>query len=147
MLLYLNAYVVGRSYGGPEEGGWWYDVGNPVAIVPIPTTYEKGKDYYMNEGKAVIQTCRDCDGTGQVDCTDEECECQRAEMLTTPGYRHMVNCDCGHIPTDPEGLAKLIAQYRELLSDEAVPRHHEELRIAVERKMGEHFPQTRPHYE
>jgi hypothetical protein len=23
--VWVNAYSVGRSYGGPEEGGWWYD--------------------------------------------------------------------------------------------------------------------------
>lgn len=22
---YVSAYVVDRQYGGPEEGGWWYD--------------------------------------------------------------------------------------------------------------------------
>jgi len=22
-------YLVDRAYGGPEEGGWWYDYGNP----------------------------------------------------------------------------------------------------------------------
>jgi hypothetical protein len=33
---YLNAYLVDRNYGGPEEGGWWYDSGEPVASVPLP---------------------------------------------------------------------------------------------------------------
>lgn len=23
---YVSAYDVNRCYGGPEEGGWWYDV-------------------------------------------------------------------------------------------------------------------------
>jgi hypothetical protein len=23
-------YVTNRRYGGPEEGGWWYDVGEPA---------------------------------------------------------------------------------------------------------------------
>lgn len=27
---YTNVYVVGRAYGGPEEGGWWYDYGTPI---------------------------------------------------------------------------------------------------------------------
>jgi hypothetical protein len=26
---YVNVYEVDRSYGGPEEGGWWYDSGVP----------------------------------------------------------------------------------------------------------------------
>jgi len=24
---FVNAYLVDRAYGGPEEGGWWYDCG------------------------------------------------------------------------------------------------------------------------
>ena len=32
---YVNAYAVSRAYGGPEEGGWWYDIGVPLASVPV----------------------------------------------------------------------------------------------------------------
>lgn len=32
---YVNAYSVGRYYGGPEEGGWYYDAGTPIASVPV----------------------------------------------------------------------------------------------------------------
>jgi hypothetical protein len=28
--VFVNVYDVGRVYGGPEEGGWWYDVGDPI---------------------------------------------------------------------------------------------------------------------
>ena len=28
---YLNLYLHDRAYGGPEEGGWWYDTYAPVA--------------------------------------------------------------------------------------------------------------------
>jgi len=27
---YINAYEVSRLYGGPEEGGWWYDQYEPT---------------------------------------------------------------------------------------------------------------------
>lgn len=27
-LHYLNEYETNRSYGGPEEGGWWYNTGH-----------------------------------------------------------------------------------------------------------------------
>lgn len=27
---YVNVYEVDRSYGGPEEGGWWYNTGTVV---------------------------------------------------------------------------------------------------------------------
>ena len=32
---YLNAYNVNRFYGGPQEGGWWFDAGDPTASVPL----------------------------------------------------------------------------------------------------------------
>ena len=28
--MWLNVYQVHQEYGGPEEGGWWYDVGSVV---------------------------------------------------------------------------------------------------------------------
>ena len=33
-LIFVNAYEVSREYGGGEEGGWWYDMGTPLASVP-----------------------------------------------------------------------------------------------------------------
>jgi len=29
-------YSVDRICGGPEEGGWWYDSGNPIRSYPVP---------------------------------------------------------------------------------------------------------------
>ena len=26
-MFYINEYEVDRKFGGPEEGGWWYDTG------------------------------------------------------------------------------------------------------------------------
>jgi hypothetical protein len=36
-LQFVNAYAVCRCYGGPEEGGWWYDAGTPLASIPAVT--------------------------------------------------------------------------------------------------------------
>ena len=30
MSWYVNEYETDRAYGGPEEGGWWYDTGRFV---------------------------------------------------------------------------------------------------------------------
>ena len=30
---YVNAYAITREYGGPEEGGWWYDVAWPLGSI------------------------------------------------------------------------------------------------------------------
>ena len=32
---FLTAYTVDRCYGGPEEGGWWYDNYQPIASIPV----------------------------------------------------------------------------------------------------------------
>jgi len=34
-IFYVNAYEVTRNYGGPEEGGWWYNLHVPIASVPV----------------------------------------------------------------------------------------------------------------
>lgn len=31
---YLNVYLTDRAYGGPEEGGWYYDCGVPATDLP-----------------------------------------------------------------------------------------------------------------
>lgn len=36
---YVNIYDVGQGYGGPEEGGWWYDVGHPIGSIPVELTF------------------------------------------------------------------------------------------------------------
>lgn len=35
VLMYVNAYEVSRCYGGPEEGGWWYNHLEPIASMPV----------------------------------------------------------------------------------------------------------------
>jgi hypothetical protein len=41
---FVNAYHVTREYGGPEEGGWWYDSREVLESVPIPDRGEKEAD-------------------------------------------------------------------------------------------------------
>ena len=33
---YANVYEMDRAYGGAEEGGWWYDVGELVHTEALP---------------------------------------------------------------------------------------------------------------
>lgn len=37
---YVNIYLADREYGGPEEGGWWYDIGEPIGSIPCDTWKE-----------------------------------------------------------------------------------------------------------
>lgn len=41
-IAYVNAYAITRHYGGPEEGGWWYNTGEPLASIPIPGVWKDG---------------------------------------------------------------------------------------------------------
>ena len=38
--VHVNAYKEERHYGGAEEGGWWYNSGEPVASVPVSSREE-----------------------------------------------------------------------------------------------------------
>jgi len=40
---YVNAYSVASAFGGPEEGGWWYNEGEPIASIPIHTKKQEGE--------------------------------------------------------------------------------------------------------
>lgn len=39
--MHVNVYAVTRHFGGPEEGGWWYDVGELVE--DVETTLEEAE--------------------------------------------------------------------------------------------------------
>jgi len=50
--LYVNVYSVAQAYGGPEEGGWWFDTGVPVASIPVELDdheREQQHEQYMKE--------------------------------------------------------------------------------------------------
>src|SRR4051794_6841001 len=40
-IAFVNAYELTQGYGGPEEGGWWYDCGTPLASIPVTTEAER----------------------------------------------------------------------------------------------------------
>lgn len=54
---FVNVYEIDRRCGGPEEGGWWYDTGEPVKSI-ICTTHEEAEEVremlrteYVRSGK------------------------------------------------------------------------------------------------
>ena len=53
---YVNVYETGRGYGGPEEGGWWFDFGIPTD--EIPNSYKcfstEMKDLILKEKRDLI---------------------------------------------------------------------------------------------
>jgi hypothetical protein len=43
MTLYLNVYEIDRCYGGPEEGGWYYDSGDFIKCIGRFPDTKKGR--------------------------------------------------------------------------------------------------------
>lgn len=37
LTFFVNVYLTDRAYGGPEEGGWWFDYGQIEAVYPCDT--------------------------------------------------------------------------------------------------------------
>lgn len=55
--IYVNVYSVDRGYGGPEEGGWWYETREPVHFERVSSREEAEerreelREQYPNTGK------------------------------------------------------------------------------------------------
>jgi len=85
-LLYVNAYRVSTCWGGPEEGGWTYEVGEALASIPL-----------------------------------------------APGQ------------LNGEEIDRISSQLEVALASEANRR--QEIRVVVQRKFAENWPDERPYYE
>jgi len=48
---YVNTYETDRAYGGNEEGGWWYDCGEPVESIYYQYRYEAEDSFPEIEDK------------------------------------------------------------------------------------------------
>lgn len=147
-MLYVNAFVVSRVWYSPAEGGCWYDAGEPIASIPIATTYETGKTYYCEGEEVYVRECYACKGTGEDYCTDDYCDvCGYADEKTDETEDHLVRCQvCGEVPADLEKTATLVRELNELLKDCAGRR--EEIRVRIEQGFAcPFFPAKRPTYE
>ena len=60
-VMYVNVYLVDLAYGGPEEGGWWYQHEEPVEILTTTRAEsealkKKLEAEYNNEGRPSISS-------------------------------------------------------------------------------------------
>lgn len=53
---YVNAYEESRAYGGPEEGGWYYTEGRPIASIPVFS--RKDEEHVKKMIKGLRYRCR-----------------------------------------------------------------------------------------
>lgn len=45
--MFVNVYNVQQAYGGPEEGGWYYDVGTPMLC--LKTTCNCNAEWHQSD--------------------------------------------------------------------------------------------------
>lgn len=48
-MIYVNVYEVNRHYGGPEEGGWWFDSEEPQLSIKLQGTQDFKADQFYND--------------------------------------------------------------------------------------------------
>lgn len=138
-MIYLNVYIEHRVYGGPEEGGWYYGVGEPVASIPIETVKAKGKALTSVSGASGkrelnVCTCLYCDGEGWTEETEDN------------GETYRVVCrDCGEVPADLDGAMALADKAGAMFEGEA-PRYGS-LIVRFESHFAVPYPEERPRYE
>lgn len=140
-MIYLNVYIEHRVYGGPEEGGWYYGAGEPVASIPIETVKAKGKSFYLSESldldkkrEVTIETCHYCDGEGWTEETEDN------------GETYRVVCrDCGEVPADLDGAMALADKAGAMFEGEA--SRYGALIVRFESHFAVPYPEERPRYE
>jgi hypothetical protein len=45
MTYLVGVYDCAQQFGGPEEGGWWYDSGDLVRVVGVYHSHDKAMDH------------------------------------------------------------------------------------------------------
>lgn len=151
-MLYVNVYLVTQLYGGPEEGGWYFDSGEPLGSIPIQTKLEN-KDYYVSsetEGcgskKTITKTtihlreCSGCKGTGEVEEESEERD-DKGEP-----YVYTARCkSCGEIPEDLEATAKIMTDMHKMFEGDVGRYQH--IQVMLQDHFATFYPERKPHYE
>lgn len=124
---YLNAYKVFQQYGGPEEGGWWYPVYEPVASVPHSLFY----------GRLVLEFE-----------PQSESEPDTRDPFRGNGFLDRPDLDDNDMPLSPEFVAELEAHEQAMW--ESLREYGEESDSIVfrwETGFARVMPTRRPHYE
>ena len=73
-LKFAQAYFTDRAYGGPEEGGWWYDVGEHLMSLPFFAVEGYVDSFWEVDGKLVKSEYQ------SYECDDEAREDARTRL-------------------------------------------------------------------
>lgn len=130
MLVYVNAYLVGRNFGGSEEGGWWYNSGNCVASVPVIVPEEIEKQSRQERNNL----------------------CEDPEDFTKEYIDNEVNSFVLDKMRSKERVLDTITWICDVLSELEYGDINsvlggEEIQTRLEMEFGTFFPKISPHYE
>ncbi len=140
-IVYLNLYLIDQSYGGPEEGGWYYDVGTPLASVPISvesfTVNREGNPPSGDHTQKVLEVPVNDEDSAECDIHDHD-----------KAYRDGYDCNCTpdrYIRYSVKDVETRMSGLRDLFEAEGYRR--KALRCILQFDMAQPFPETRPRYE
>lgn len=114
-----TAFEVNQAYGGPEEGGWWYEQAHPVATSRPHITRRGAEKEAQRMQSAFPQTGASRSVRG---------------MSAYDAYR--ADSDIGEASDSDWN------DYQEIFSDPEA-----DYKVRVQRGKGKPTPETRPHYE
>lgn len=124
MTVYLNTYKTWQAYGGPEEGGWWYECGEPVQSIKI-----SDEDY-----EEYNERC-DADESGRL--WEERRElCDKATLGFTNGNA-------------PTPVKNGLGGYTFVVGSDIPSSYSEDNSFSscIEDSIAQFYPHERPHYE
>jgi hypothetical protein len=129
--LYVNAYEVTRHFGGREEGGWWFNLLEPIASIPIRAESVAGHS-------DICYTCN-LARNGEVDKNTG-----KPYKLCKWGFHLDAN--------DPKQVEMFKKHLEDLYKDREKGDIYSvnggtAISIVVEDHVAELYPKERPHYE
>lgn len=138
MSYYVTCYDIDRCYGGPEEGGWWYDNTNPCTELAYTeeTVYQLERGVEMHERWECESLSADYEGDPDGDC--ERCI-----------HREYVRCEPIVCKTRAHALrvARFLTDWHQAMQDQHQSLRHCHRVAIVERRPYESTNNERPRYE
>lgn len=68
-MYYVNEYLCNREYGGPEEGGWWYDTGEFLECHGVFKHESEAYDHMDSLNRYLDDRQKDLEDEECVNCT------------------------------------------------------------------------------
>lgn len=151
--MYLNVYAVTRHYGGPEEGGWWYNAGQPLASVPIKAVALRGHDsscHTCNQARAAASQAAVLGESSKIEfCRDLPVETDWDEYIQQyglpPEVIHLESLDQMELEKRKQELLEIFAD--EKSGNIYSVRGGVDIEIQLEEHMACSWPSRRPRYE